>query len=144
MAHIDLAAEARVKVPVKPQLDDESDVESDDDNNLRRARNVAELVDIGGGDDGNADAVMEDLNVGEYSNFPLRDAMKTIFGDGAPHRMRRPAPGPQWARPFVDPPSPLAQTPFALSPDPSSFTRTQPLAPGAVSAFFVDRVSVFL
>ena len=72
LAHIDLAAEARVKVPAKPQNDEESELESDDDDNPRRARVQPELVDIGGGDDANVDADMEDVPVGELSRFPLR------------------------------------------------------------------------
>ena len=78
LAHIDLAAEARVKVPATSQNDEESEIESDDDNNPRRARAVPELVDIGGGDDGDVVADMEDAQVGEVSRYPLRDVMATI------------------------------------------------------------------
>ena len=78
LAHIDLAAEARVKAPVTSQNDEEAELESHEDNNPRRARAVAELVDIGGGNDGNVDAEMEDVPVGELSRRPLRDVMTTI------------------------------------------------------------------
>ena len=78
LAHIDLAAEARVKVPVNSQHDEETDLESDDDENPRRASAVGELVDIGGGDDANVDADMEDPGVGALSRFPLRDVKTAL------------------------------------------------------------------
>ena len=77
IAHIDLAAEARVKVPVTAQHDAESEVESDDDSPVRRSRNTAELVDMGGGDDG-IDADMDDVQAGEYSLHPLRDVASAL------------------------------------------------------------------
>ena len=78
LAHMDLAADDRVKVPVTSQNDEESKLESDDDEKPRRARACAELVDIGGGGDGNVDAEMQDVQPGELSRFPLRDVSKTI------------------------------------------------------------------
>ena len=78
LAHLDLAAEARVKVPVKSQNDEESELESDDDEKPRRARAELEFVDMGGGDDANVDADMADVPVGQVSRFPLRDVKTAI------------------------------------------------------------------
>ena len=77
-AHIDLAAEARVKEPQKPQNDEESELESTDDENPRRGRASVELVDIGGGDDGTLDDETEDVAPGEFSLCPLRDLPQAI------------------------------------------------------------------
>jgi len=78
MAHIDLAAEARVKVPVNAENGEESEVESDDDENSRRPRVELEFEDIGGGDDGNVHADVEDVPVGERSRFPLEDVSTVL------------------------------------------------------------------
>ena len=78
VAHIDLAAEARVKKPSKPLDDAESEDESDDDRINRRTIPAVELVDMGGGDNDNADADVEDVPIGELSRFPLSDVNTTI------------------------------------------------------------------
>ena len=74
MAHVDLAAEARVK----PLDDAESEHESEDDDLNRRTIPAVELVDMGGGDNDNEDADVEDVPIGEVSIFPLTDAITTI------------------------------------------------------------------
>ena len=56
MAHVDLAAEARVKKSEKPLDDAESEHESEDDDLNRRTIPAVELVDMGGGDNDNEDA----------------------------------------------------------------------------------------
>ena len=78
MAHADLAAEARVKKSKQPLDDAESEHESEDDDLNRRTRPAIELVDMGGGDNDNEDAGVEDAPIGEVSSFPLTDAMTTI------------------------------------------------------------------
>ena len=51
MAHIDLAADARVNKDSKPQHDAESEALSDDDGKHEHTKTAVELVDMGGGDD---------------------------------------------------------------------------------------------
>ncbi len=80
IAHIDLAAEARVKKPRKTpgQEDEESDVPSDSGASERAPRPPPELADIGGGtvDDGADDG--GDIPLSEISSFPLTDIRKTL------------------------------------------------------------------
>ena len=78
MAHVDLAAEARVKKSDKPLDDAESEHESEDDDLNRRTIPAVELVDMGGGDNDNEDADVEDVPIGELSSFPLKDVMTTL------------------------------------------------------------------
>jgi hypothetical protein len=78
MAHIDLAAEARVKKPQRPLDDGESEHDSDDDDISRRTIPAVEFADLGGGDNENVDADTEDVPIGEVSSFPLSNVMTTI------------------------------------------------------------------
>ena len=74
IAHIELAAETRVKTPVISNNDEDSELESDDGAQPRRPRVEAELVDMGGGDGADVDADMEeDVGVQDSSRFPLTD-----------------------------------------------------------------------
>ena len=77
MAHIDLAAEARVKKPTQALQQDESDSEVEDAINDRRRPGI-ELVDIGGGDNDDINDAGEDVPLGEVSSFPLTDVMTTL------------------------------------------------------------------
>jgi len=80
IAHVDLAAEARVNKP-KRILDDaaseHNDSDSDDAN--ARDRNSMEFVDMGGGpDDAESFPYEDDVSPFECSSHPLRDISKTI------------------------------------------------------------------
>ena len=77
MAHIDLAAEARVKKPRKPSLPDESDSEVEDDITHRKRPGI-ELIDVGGGDSDDVADANEDVPLGEVSSFPLTDVTTTL------------------------------------------------------------------
>ena len=77
MAHIDLAAEARVKKPRKQSQLDESDSEVEDDINERERPRI-ELVDVGGGDNDDVNDATEDIPLGEVSSFPLTDVTTTL------------------------------------------------------------------
>ena len=77
VAHIDLAAEARVKKPKLPLQHDESDSEVENELSERK-RPALELVDIGGGDVDVIDDPSEDVPLGEVSSFPLTDVMTTL------------------------------------------------------------------
>ena len=70
MAHVELAAEARVKKPAKPVDDAEPEHESEDDDLNRKTIADVELVDMGGGENDNEDADVEDVSIGEVSRFP--------------------------------------------------------------------------
>ena len=59
--------------------DAESAYESEDDDLKRRTIPAVQLVDMGGGDNDNADADVEDLSMRELSRFPLTDVMTTIL-----------------------------------------------------------------
>ena len=62
IAHIDLAAEARVKKPKRPNQDADSECEdSDSDGAEPRGRTTMELVDVGGGDDGIEEVCEDDV-----------------------------------------------------------------------------------
>ena len=78
LAHVDLAAEARVKTPNKLLDNAVSDHASEDGDLNRRTIPAIELVDMGGGDNDNEDADVEDVPIGEVSSFPLTDVMTTI------------------------------------------------------------------
>ena len=58
--------------------DAESEYESEDDDLKRRTIPAVQLVDMGGGDNENADADVEDVSIRELSWFPLTDVMTTI------------------------------------------------------------------
>ena len=78
IAHIDLAAEAKIKKPKRPLQDTVSEVESDSDDAEHRGRPAVEFADMGGGlDDGQDDHDL-DVQPGELSSFPLRDVTRTI------------------------------------------------------------------
>ena len=66
------------KKPDKPLDDAESEHESEDDDLNRRTIPAVELVDMGGGDNDNEDADVEDVPIGEVASFPLTDVMTTI------------------------------------------------------------------
>ncbi len=81
LAHVDLAAEARVKPPKPKQpehanADDETDDNSDNDNSNKL--NALELVDMAGGGDGDVHDEQEDVPVNEVSSYPARDTQKLI------------------------------------------------------------------
>ena len=76
LAHIDLAAEARIKKPKKQVQNDESDSEVEDELN-ERTRPAIELVDMGGGHHDDADEATEEVPIGEVSSFPLTDVAST-------------------------------------------------------------------
>jgi hypothetical protein len=78
MAHVDLAAEARVIKSLRSQQLHDDAESSDDEDVKRRTIPAVELVDIGGGDNDTMDADIEDVPIGEVSSFPLRDVMATI------------------------------------------------------------------
>ena len=80
LAHIDLAAEARVKKLKQTNQDADSDCEdSSSDEGEPRAKTVLELVDVGGGDDGNeADAGEGEVPSSDISNFPVNDIARAL------------------------------------------------------------------
>ena len=78
MAHVELAAEARIKKPDKLLDDAESEHESEDDDLNRKTIADVELVDMGGGENDNEDADVDDVPIGEVSRFPLIDIVATI------------------------------------------------------------------
>ncbi|MCP4003312.1 MAG: hypothetical protein GY725_03870, partial [bacterium] len=75
IAHIDLAAEARVKKPTRPLQDAESEYDSDSDDGEHRTRPAMEFVDMGGGDGDEQDV---DVPPCELSNFPLHEVTRTL------------------------------------------------------------------
>ena len=77
LAHIDLAAEARVKKPSKPLQPDQTDSDIEDDLSATKPREL-ELVDLGGGDNIAANIADEEVPLGEVSSFPLADPMTTL------------------------------------------------------------------
>ena len=77
LAHIDLAAEARVKKPRQQLQPDESDSEVEDDLNKRQRLGI-ELVDMGGGDNDDDNDATEDIPLGEVSSFPLTEVSTTL------------------------------------------------------------------
>ena len=77
LAHIDLAAEARVKKPSKQLQPDETDSEIEDELTARKRREL-ELVDMGGGDNVDAHGADEDVPLGEVSSFPLTELTTTL------------------------------------------------------------------
>ena len=78
IAHIDLAAEAKVKKPKRPLQDTVSEDESDSDDAEHRGRPAVEFADVGGGNDDGQDVHDLDVPPGEMSNFPLHDVTRTI------------------------------------------------------------------
>ena len=79
VAHIDLAAEARVKKPRRaPEHADSEEPDTDTDDGGARARQEVELVDIGGGADDIADGHEDDVPPGEICRFPLHDVTKAV------------------------------------------------------------------
>ena len=77
LAHIDLAAEARVKKPSKTLQPDETDSDIEDDLSATKPREL-EFVDLGGGDNIAANIADEEVPLGEVSSFPLTDPMTTL------------------------------------------------------------------
>ena len=77
VAHIELAAEARVKKPTQPLQADESDSDEEDVISDRKRPGI-ELVDIGGGDNDGINDASEDVPLGEVSSFPLTDVRTTL------------------------------------------------------------------
>ena len=78
-AHIDLAAEARIRKPKKKVEDADSDDTSESEEPNDRMHSTMEFLDVGGGGDGDVlDACHEDVPCSEISNFPLHDVGKTI------------------------------------------------------------------
>jgi hypothetical protein len=77
IAHIDLAAEARVKKPRRTVGDAASECEDSDSDAEPRARNTIGLVDIGGGDD-DGDEVSDDVPLNQISRFPLEDITRAL------------------------------------------------------------------
>ena len=78
MAHVDVAAEARVRKSDRQLGDAESEHESEDDDLNRRTIPAVGLVDMGCCDNDNDDADVEEDPIGEVSRFPLTDVMTTI------------------------------------------------------------------
>ena len=79
MAHVDLAAEARVKPPITTeQLDAESEEDESETERGTPKKNL-ELVDIGGGDTEDVIDDVEDTAYNEVSRFPVHDP-KHIMG----------------------------------------------------------------
>jgi len=77
VAHIDLAAEARVNKPRKQLQPDESDSEVEDESTGKKRPQI-ELVDMGGGDYDNIMDATEEVPLGEVSSFPLTDVSTTL------------------------------------------------------------------
>ena len=77
MAHVDLAAEARVKKPRQQLQPDESDSEVED-HTTERKRPGIELIDVGGGDNDDVADENEDVPLGEVSSFPLTDVANAL------------------------------------------------------------------
>ena len=77
LAHIDLAAEARVKKPSHTLQPDETDSDIEDDLSATKPREL-EFVDLGGGDNIAANIAGEEVPLGEVSSFPLTDPMTTL------------------------------------------------------------------
>ena len=83
VAHIDLAAEARVNKPRRAcgdadQLADSEDPDTDSDDGETRQRREVELVDIGGGADDTADGHDHDVPPEEVSRFILQDVTQAV------------------------------------------------------------------
>ena len=79
-AHLDLAAEARVKPPTKKKDDAEVDEDTDGETEAadRKKRNAVELVDMGGGGDDDIEHDVEDVPFSEVSSFPVHDHQRVI------------------------------------------------------------------
>ena len=77
LAHIDLAAEARVKKPRQQSQPDESDTEEEDETTQRKRPQI-ELVDMGGGDSDDIMDGNQEVPLGEVSSFPLTDVPITL------------------------------------------------------------------
>ena len=79
IAHVDLAAEARVKNPTRPREGVTAECEdSESDDAELRVQTSMEFVDMGGGDGDTHDDYDQDVSPTEQSNFPLRDVDRTI------------------------------------------------------------------
>ena len=79
LAHIDLAAEARVQKPKRALVDAASECEdSSSDEAHPRTPATVELVDLGGGDNDDHDTQDHEVLPNEISNFPLHDMTRTI------------------------------------------------------------------
>ena len=73
VAHVDLAAEARVKPRPATPAHLETDEDSPSDAEGAKRRVPLELVDVGGGGGSNVDDEVEDVAVTEVALFPLRN-----------------------------------------------------------------------
>ena len=80
VAHIDLAAEARVKPPKKKNEHAEADEDADTDAELdaQRERKQIEIVDITGGAGDDVEEDDEDVPPSEVSSFPVHDPRQVI------------------------------------------------------------------
>ena len=80
VAHIELAAEARIKPPTKKKDDAEvdEDTESEAEAADHNRRRVVELVDVGGGGDDDVQEDTEDVPFNEVSSFPIHGHQKVI------------------------------------------------------------------
>ena len=73
LAHVDLAAEARVKPRPAAAAHLEADEDSASDAEGRKGRVPLELVDVGGGGGSDVEEEVEDAAITDISLFPLRD-----------------------------------------------------------------------
>ena len=80
VAHIDLAAEARVKPPKTKGDDAEADEDTDSETEAekRREKPVVELVDVGGGGADDVIEEAEDIPFNEVSCFPVHDPQRIM------------------------------------------------------------------
>ena len=80
VAHIDLAAEARVKPPTRKMDDAETDEDTDSeaDAERRTMKNCLELVDVGGGGLDEVIEESEDVAFNEVSSFPEHDPRRIM------------------------------------------------------------------
>ena len=78
IAHVDLAAEARVKKPRIIADDESSEKNSDSDACETRRRPAMEMADVGGGDIDAIDLDAGDVPPGERSNFPVANIAQAL------------------------------------------------------------------
>ena len=80
VAHIDLAAEARVKPPMTQRDDAEADEDTDSETEAerRRKKKTLELVDVGGGAADDVIEETEDIPFNEVSSFPVHDPQRIM------------------------------------------------------------------
>ena len=79
VAHVDLAAEARVNVPTKkPDVEVDEDSDSDSEEKRQKRQSLIELVDVGGGSASDVEDEIDDAPIGEISGFPVYDHRRAI------------------------------------------------------------------